>query len=94
MIMEFNKAGELIWTLSNADLNGEPLKFMSGFQYLPESDSFVITNWQGHKISRKGPHIMHVSRDKQILQSIGDSPDIVTISSIFIPGAQNSKAVH
>lgn len=94
MIMEFNKAGELVWTLSNADLKGEPLKFMSGFQYLPESDSFVITNWQGHKISRKGPHIMHVSRDKQILQSIGDSPDIVTISSIFIPGSKNSKAVH
>lgn len=94
MIMEFNKAGELIWTLSNADLKGEPLKFMSGFQYLPESDSFILTNWQGHKISRKGPHILHVSRDKQILQSIGDSPDIVTVSSIFIPGEHNSKAVH
>lgn len=88
------KALSIVWTLSNSDLKGEPLKFMSGFQYLPQSDSFVLTNWQGHKISRKGPHILHVSRDKKILESLGDNPDIVTISSIFIPGSNNAKAVH
>lgn len=94
MIIEYNRAGEVVWTLSNADFKGEPLKFMSGFQYLPESDSFVLTNWQGHKIRQKGPHILHVSRDKKILESLGDVPDIVTVSSIFIPGAVNSAAIH
>lgn len=94
MIIEFDRNGEIVWTLSNSDLKGEPLKFMSGFQYLPESDSFVLTNWQGHKIRQKGPHILHVSRDKKILESLGDNPDIVTISSIFIPVKKSAEAVH
>lgn len=90
-IIEFDKAGNEVWSLSNADLPGDPLKFMSGFQYLPESDSFVLTNWQGHRIQKKGPHILHVSRDKKILESFGDNPAYKTVSSIFITGQKNSK---
>lgn len=91
-IIEFNKDGKVVWELSNADLQGEPLKFMSGFQYLPESDTFLLTNWQGHNVRQKGPNIFWVSRDKKILGSLGENPSIVTVSSIFKEG--QSPVVH
>ncbi len=90
MVVEFDRDGNVVWSLSNSDLPGEPLKFCSGFQYLPESDSFLLTNWQGHRNPRKGPHILHVSRDKRILESFGDNPAYVTVSSIFVPGRADS----
>lgn len=83
-IIEFDRKGNIVWTLSNADFEGEPLKFMSGFQYIPESDSFVITNWQGHDIRQKGPHILWVSRDKEVLGTLPANGRIETVSSIFI----------
>lgn len=82
-IIEFDKAGNIVWELSNDDLEGEPLKFMSGFQYLPESDTFLLTNWQGHNVRVKGPHIMWVNRDKKILDTMFEHERIVTVSSIF-----------
>ena len=83
-IIEFDKKGNIIWELSNKDFEGEPLKFMSGFQYLPESDTFILTNWQGHNITNKGPHILWVSRGKKLLDSFGEHERIETVSSIFI----------
>ena len=85
-IMEFDAGGKLVWSLSNSDLEGNPLKFMSGFQYLADSDSFLITNWQGHNSNPKAPHILRVTRDGKILESFGDNPDFRTVSSIFVPG--------
>ncbi len=49
-----------------------------------------IVDWQGHRNPRKGPHILHVSRDKRILESFGDNPAYVTVSSIFVPGRADS----
>ena len=93
-IIEFDGDGNIVWTLSNQDVPGYQLNFMSGFQYLPESDTFVLTNWQGHNVRRKGPHILWVSRDKKVLGTIGENADIQTASSIFIPLKTNSKAIH
>ncbi len=92
-IIEFDKKGNIVWELSNKDLEGEPLKFMSGFQYLPESDSFVVTNWQGHGIKEKGPHILWVSRDKKVLDTFTAHSRIETVSSIFI-NTGSKKAYH
>ncbi len=92
-ILEFDKAGEVVWELSNKDLEGEPLKFMSGFQYLPESDSFLLTNWQGHNVKEKGPHIIHVGRDKKIIGTLSHHDRITTVSSIFVE-SDGSKTYH
>lgn len=88
-IMEFSPSGEVVWSLSNADLQGSPLKFMSGFQYLPDRDAFVLTNWQGHNVRQKGPHILMVGRDKKILESYKDVLPVETVSSVFVPGEGN-----
>lgn len=93
-ITEFDKNGNIVWELSNKDVPGYQLNFLSGFHYLPGSDSFVLTNWQGHRVAKKGPHILWISRDKKVLGSIGECPGLVTVSSIFIPGAVNSQAIH
>jgi len=92
-ITEFDEKGKVVWKLSNDDISGQVLKFMSGFQYLPDSDSFLLTNWQGHNIKQKGPLILWVGRDKKILGSFESSPYLQTVSSVFVkvPG---SVAVH
>lgn len=92
-VIEFDSKGQVVWTLSNADFQGEPLKFMSGFQYLPESDTFVLTNWQGHNVRQRGPDILWVSRDKTLLGSYKVSAGLQTVSSVFVP-ATSSPAIH
>ena len=91
-LVEFDSDGNELWSFSNADVEGSPLKFLSGFQYLPDDDSFVITNWQGHNVSQKGPVILWVGRDKTIRGVVESIPGIETVSSVFIPGVD--RIVH
>ena len=92
MLLEFDRQGAVVWQLSNAELEGEPLKFMSGFQYLPEDDTFLLTNWQGHNKGTKGPDILWVSRDKQILGQFSDPSLLRSASSIIVK--TSNPAVH
>ena len=86
-ITEFDKRGNIVWELSNADLEGNPMQFMSGFQYLPESDSFLLTNWKGHNMASDVPLILWVSRDKKILGTMPAHERLVTVASIFVQGS-------
>lgn len=86
-IIEFDKKGNIVWELSNDDLENNPLQFMSGFQYLPESDTFLLTNWKGHNMGSGVPLIIWVSRDKKILGTIPAHERLVTVASIFVEGS-------
>ena len=83
-IMEFDKAGIVVWELSNRDLKGSPLKFLSGMQYLP-GVGLLFTNWQGHGVKDKAPHMFLVDRQKNILCTFGLHDSIQTLSSVYIP---------
>lgn len=85
-IIEFDKKGNIVWELSNADFEDNPLQFMSGFQYLPESDTFLLTNWKGHNMASNVPLIIWVSRDKKILGTVPKHERLVTVASIFVKG--------
>ena len=84
-IMEFDKAGIVVWELSNRDLKGSPLKFLSGMQYLP-GVGLLFTNWQGHGVKDKAPHMFLVDRQKNILCTFGLHDSIQTLSSVYVPG--------
>lgn len=83
-IMEFDKAGIVVWELSNRDLKGSPLKFLSGMQYLP-GVGLLFTNWQGHGVKDKAPHMFLVDRQKNILCTFGLHDSIQTLSSVYVP---------
>lgn len=34
-IVEFNSDKNIVWEFSNKDIEGAPLKFLSGMQYIP-----------------------------------------------------------
>ena len=92
-IIEFDKKGNIVWELSNADFEDNPLQFMSGFQHLPESDTFVLTNWKGHNMKSDVPLILWVSRDKKILDSIPKHERLVTVASVFVK-TNSKKSYH
>ena len=92
-VLEFNKKGELIWELSNNDLQGEPLKFVTGMQYVPDTGLY-FTNWQGHGVNDKKPFLFLVTRDKQIICSFPDRVGIESFSSVYFPQKKGVKVYH
>ncbi len=94
-IVEFNPRKEIVWELSNSDFNGKnPLKFIGGMQYFPETDCILFTNWQGHGIVEKSSHMFMVNRDKEILYEFGLRDDIVTLSSVCTIDCGLENAIH
>ncbi|MDR0535013.1 MAG: PQQ-like beta-propeller repeat protein [Puniceicoccales bacterium] len=82
-LYEFNPKGEVVWKLSNEDLPGRPLKFVAGFQVLPNGN-IVICNWLGHGNLGKAPHLIEVTRDKKVVWTYGDHGQFKTISNIHV----------
>ena len=83
-IVEYAPDGKVTWQLTNDDLAGRPLRFMSGMQYI-EGLGLILTNWQGHRSGATQPHLLCVNRDKRILFSLPPTSGIRTLSSVYIP---------
>ena len=80
-IEEYTPDKQLVWRLTNDDLPGSPLRFMSGMQYI-EGKGLLLTNWQGHGDKALQPHIMLVDRDKHIICTLPPIPGIKTVSNV------------
>lgn len=91
-IWEVNQKGSLVWSFDNNDVEGDPLKFIGGMQYLP-SGHILFANWTGHGDVKDKKHVLLVDRKKK-LEVILDNTDILkTVSSVFL--FQNgNKAFH
>ncbi|MGL5546561.1 MAG: PQQ-binding-like beta-propeller repeat protein [Tannerellaceae bacterium] len=82
-IWEVDQKGNLIWSFSNEDTKGEPLKFIGGMQYL-SSGYILFANWTGHGNVQDKKHVLLVDRNKK-LKVILDNTDLVrTVSSVFL----------
>lgn len=92
-IVEFNPQKEIVWEISNKDLAGKPLKFMSGMQYI-EGKGLLLTNWQGHGIHEKQAHLLWVTRNKRIVCTLAPHPSIETLSSIHLPIQGETECSH
>lgn len=94
-ILEFNTRKELVWQLSNDDFPSlRPFKFLTGMQYIPEKDGILITNWQGHGVKEKVPHMMFITRDKKLLYSFGHREGVKTLSSVCVMDCNSKNALH
>lgn len=94
-IVEFNPRKEIVWEVSNADFpDTKPFKFLTGLQYLPERDALLVTNWQGHGKKEPKPHLLVIDRNKRVLATIEDRPDIVTLSSVCADECNVKNAIH
>lgn len=85
---------KVAWEFSNSDLTGDPLKFMTGFQLLPNGH-YLFTNWLGHGKFGQAPHIYEVTPEKKVVWTMSDFKNFKTVSSIqvFLPGI-TTNAVH
>lgn len=80
-LVEFDRKGECVWEFSNKDLPGEPLKFLGGFNLLPDGN-ILITNWTGHESGGEKTHLLLINRNKEVIATLKDFPGITTMSSV------------
>lgn len=94
-IIEFNPRKEVVWQLSNDDFpESRPFKFLTGMQYIPEKEGLLFTNWQGHGVKEKVPHMFFITRDKRILYTFGHREGIETLSSVCVADFNSKNALH
>ena len=92
-ILEFNKKKKIVWEFSNKDLEGAPLKFLCGMQYLP-GQGLLFTNWQGHGVNEKLPLLFFVDRDKNVRCTFGPHDSVETLSSVYVTTGNSKKVFH
>jgi hypothetical protein len=80
-VTEVDKDGKTVWEVTENELPGISLKFMTGLQRLPNGNT-VISNWLGHGQFGKAPHLIEVTRDKRVVWTFSDHQMMRTISSI------------
>lgn len=84
---EIDSLGKVVWELSNQDIPGAPLKFMTGFEKLPNGN-YLLTNWLGHGNFGKAPHLFEITPEKKVVWTYDDHNKFKTISNVqvFLPG--------
>jgi outer membrane protein assembly factor BamB len=80
-VFEVTREGKTVWEVSGDELPGISLKFMAGFERLPNGNT-VMCNWLGHNQFGKAPHIIEVTRSKQVVWTFADHQAMRTVSSI------------
>lgn len=73
----------LVWKVDNDDLPGRPLRYVGGFQVMPNGN-YVICNWLGHNHFKEAPHLLEINRDKKIVWSFSDFENFKTISAFSL----------
>jgi len=89
-LYEYDPRGERVWSLTNDDLEGKPLKFLTGFQVLPNGH-FLLSNWVGHGQFGKAPHILEVTRDKKVVWTFNDHVNFKTVASVQVFPKEGEK---
>ncbi len=82
-VFEVDPAGRTVWQVQGEELPGISLKFMAGFQRLPNGNT-VMSNWLGHGQFGRAPHVIEVTRDKKVVWTYADHQTMKTVSSILL----------
>jgi hypothetical protein len=80
-VFEVDAAGKTLWQVQDGDLPGISLKFLAGFQKLPNGNT-IISNWLGHDQFGKAPHLIEITPDKRVVWTFGDHQTMRTIASL------------
>jgi outer membrane protein assembly factor BamB len=82
-LVEVAADGTIVWQLSNDDLPDKPLKFLTGFQKLPNGN-VLISNWLGHGKFGTAPHLLEVTPDKKVVWTYADHKTFKTIATVQV----------
>jgi len=80
-VFEVDRAGETVWQVRNGELPGISLKFVAGFQRLPNGNT-VVANWLGHGQFGKAPHLIELTPDKRVAWTFANHQTMRTIASL------------
>lgn len=70
-VVDFDKEGKIVWTLTNDDLPGNWLQDPCGGQVLPNGN-FVITSYAAGGADRHAPKLFEVTPDKKVVWKYSD----------------------
>jgi hypothetical protein len=80
-VFEVDPAGRTVWSVESRDLPGIALKFMAGFQRLPNGNT-VMANWLGHGHFGEAPQIVEVTPQKRVAWTYANHAGFGTVSSL------------
>ena len=80
-IFEADAAGKTVWEVREGDLPGVSLKFVAGFQRLPNGNT-VIANWLGHGHFGEAPQLIEFTVNKRVVWTYANHETIKTISNL------------
>ncbi|MEM9366458.1 MAG: hypothetical protein AAGD07_10715 [Planctomycetota bacterium] len=70
-VVDFDSEGEIVWTLTNADLPGDWLQDPCGAQVLPNGN-VVITSYAGGRKDPHAPKLFEITRGKKVVWTYSD----------------------
>jgi len=82
-VFEVDPDGRMVWEVGADDLPGITLKFMAGLQRLPNGHT-VMSNWLGHGQFGRAPHLIEVTRERQVVWTFADHQTMKTVSSVQV----------
>ncbi|MDX9867617.1 MAG: alpha/beta fold hydrolase [Kiritimatiellia bacterium] len=82
-LLEVSPGGEIVWKVDNSDLPGRPLKFLTGFQKLPNGN-VLISNWLGHGKFGTAPHLLEITPEKKVVWTYADHRAFKTIAAVGV----------
>jgi rhamnogalacturonyl hydrolase YesR len=91
-LFETDAAGKIIWELDAGDLPGVALKFIAGFQRLPNGNT-LLANWLGHGNFGLVPQLIEVTPDKRVAWIFAGQPTVKTISNVRLLDAAAAPAL-
>lgn len=91
-VFEVDPAGKTVWEVKGDELPGISLKFLAGFQRLPNGNT-VISNWLGHGHFGEAPHLIEITPDKKVAWTFADHKTMRTISSVLYLETKG-EAIH
>ena len=78
-ILEYDKAGNVVWELTEKDVPEMKLQFILGINRLDNGNT-IVCNWLGWDAKGKGIPLFEVNKDKKVVWQIPDSDKIGTIT--------------
>jgi hypothetical protein len=91
-VIDFNRDGKIVWTLTNDDLPGNWLQDPCGGQVLPNGN-IVITSYAAGRADPDAPKLFEVTRDKKVVWKYADGENfgihhfqLITTNGEKLPG--------
>jgi hypothetical protein len=90
-LVEFDASGKTVWRLGAEALPGNPLRFISGFQILPDGH-LVVCNWLGHGHLGTTAQFFELDAKRKVVRQFTDHGNFTSISKVQLLDAPGDPA--